>query len=218
MSDNQLQRVQWLSVQFEGLRTFNDVAQSDAAALDTALNLQKQAEHTRLHQQGLRAQADDFARAHATRPFFKRMLSSRAPERMLRAQAEQLSATVQQLGEMINDLLERIDYTPDDEKERKALLKELRAEKKELQVQKREIAAQKREINHAARSASAGAGRQFFGLIYDSTMAAAERRAIRRQKIAELAPYENAKMAVERQILDLDRRIAWVERFGKGED
>ena len=219
MNDNELVRAQHLCAQFDGLRTFDDVARWDAAALDTALNLQKVAEQTRLHQQGLYAQADELARARAAAPFFKRMFSSRAPERTLRIEAEHISAMLQQLGQMIDDLLERIDYTPNDEKERKALLKELRAEKKELQVQKREIAAHKRAVNHAARAASASAGIQqgWIFTTYDSKQAAAERRAIRRQKIADLAPYENAKTLIERQILDLDRRIMWVERFGKGE-
>lgn len=220
MSNEQLVHVQRLCAQFDGLRTFDDVEKWDAAALDTALNLQKLAENMRLQQQGVSAQAEELARAHAAAPFFKRMFSSRAPERALRAQAGQLSATLQHLGQMIDGLLERIDYTPNDEKERKALLKELRAEKKELQVQKREIAAHKRAVNHAARAASASAGinQGWIFTTYDSKQAAAERRAIRRNKIAELAPYENAKTIIERQILDLDRRIMWVERFGKGED
>ncbi len=220
MSHEQLVRVQWLCAQFDGLRTFNDVAQWDAAALDAAMNLQRVAEQTRLHHQGLVAQADDLARTRAATPFFKRLFSSRNPELVLRGQADQLAATLQQLGVMINDLLERIDYTPNDEKERKALMKELRSEKKELQHQKKEIAAQKRAINHAAREASATAGitQGWIFTHYDSKQAASERRAIRRQKIAMLAPHENAKTVIERQILDLERRIMWVERFGKGED
>lgn len=220
MSHDQLVRVQQLCAQFDGLRTFDDAEKWDAAALDSAMNLQKLLEHTRLHQQGLLAQADELARARASTPFLKRLFSSRSPERTLRAEAEQLSATLQQLGMMINDLLERIDYTPNDEKERKALLKELRTEKKELQLQKKEVTAQKRAINQAARAASASAGvtQGWIFTTYDSKQAASERRAIRRDKIAQLAPYENAKTLIERQILDIDRRIVWVERFGKDED
>jgi hypothetical protein len=213
-------RVQRLCAQFDGLRTFDDVAQWDAAALDAALNLQRLAEQTRLHHQGLVVQADELARTRAATPFFKRLFASRSPELALRGQADQLAATLQQLGVMINDLLERIDYTPNDEKERKALIKELKAEKKELQHQKKEIAAQKRAINQAAREASANAGitQGWIFTTYDSTQAASERRAIRRQKIAMLAPHENAKTAIERQIIDLERRIMWVERFGKGDE
>ena len=220
MSHDQLVRVQWLCAQFDGLRTFDDVEKWDAAALDAALNLQKLAEQTHLHQQGLVGQAEELARARAATPFFKRLFSSRSPELTLRGQADQLAATLQQLGVMINDLLERIDYTPNGEKERKALLKELRAERKELQHSKKEIAAQKRAINQAAREASATAGinQGWIFTTYDSKQAAAERRAIRRQKIAMLAPHENAKTVIERQILDIERRIMWVERFGKGED
>lgn len=220
MSDDQLVRVQRLCAQYDGLRTFDDVEKWDAAALDAALNLQKLAEQTRLHQQGLVAQADDLARTRAATPFLKRLFTSRNPELTLRGQADQLAATLQRLGVMINDLLERIDYTPNDERERKALIKELRAEKKELQLAKKEIAAQKRAINQAARDASASAGinQGWIFTTYDSKQAASERRAIRRQKIAMLAPHENAKTVIERQILDLERRIMWVERFGRGED
>lgn len=220
MSQEQLVRVQRLCAQFDGLRTFDDVETWDAAALDAALNLQRLAEHTRLHQQGLLAQADELVRERAAAPFFKRLFSSRKPELALRGQAGQLAATLQQLGLMINDLLERIDYTPNDEKERKALIKELRAEKKELQLAKKEIAAHKRAINQAAREASASAGinQGWIFTTYDSKQAASERRAIRRQRIAVLAPHENAKTVIERQILDLERRIMWVERFGKDAD
>jgi hypothetical protein len=41
LSNEQIVRVQWLCAQFDGLRTFDDVEKWDAAALDTALNLQK---------------------------------------------------------------------------------------------------------------------------------------------------------------------------------
>jgi hypothetical protein len=220
VSHDQLVRVQRLCAQYDGLRSFDDVAQWDAAALDAAMNLQRLADQTLLHHQGLVTQADDLARARAATPFFKRLFSSRNPELALRGQADQASAVLRQLGAMINDLLERIDYTPNDEKERKALLKELKAEKKELQLQKKEIAAQKREINQAAREASAKAGlhQGWIFTTYDSKQAASERRAIRRQKLATLAPHENAKTLIERQILDIERRIVWVERFGKGED
>ena len=221
MSHEQLVRAQQrLCTEYDGLRTFDDVARWDAEALDTAMNLQKLSEDLRLHQQGLVVRADDLARAHAATPFFGRMFKSRKPERELRVELDQTAAVLQRLGEVIGDLLERIDYTPNDEKERKALLKELKAEKKELQLQKREIAAQKREINQAAREASATAGlhQGWIFTTYDSKQAASERRAIRREKIAMLAPHENAKTLIERRLLDLERRIVWVERFGKGED
>jgi len=220
VSENPLAHVQRLCAQFDGLRTFDDANHWDAAALDAAKSLQTLLEQTQIHQQGLVAQADELARAHTAAPFFKRMFRSRAPEHTLRGEADQLSATLHQIGVMINDLLERIDYTPNDEKERKALLKELRVEKKELQVQKREIAAQKRAVNQAAREASAHAGinQGWIFSTYDSKQAASERRGIRRQKISQLAPYENAKTVIDRQILDIDRRIMWIERFEKGED
>lgn len=68
---------------------------------------------------------------------------------------------------------------------------------------------EKREINRAAREASANAGHFY----YDSKAAAAERRAIRRQRAADLAPIEDKAAFIDQQIRDIDRRLIWVERF-----
>jgi hypothetical protein len=204
-----------LRAAFDGLRTFEQVAQWDAAATALAQQLQRALEISQQHHQGLLAQADEARRQHVAKPFFKRLFG-RSSEPEIRAQANQVHGHRENLGMLINELLELIDYTPNDDKECKELLKELRGDKKELQVKKREIAAQKRAINHAARAASATAGRT--GIIfvtYDSKLAAAQRRAIRRDRMAALAPHEDQQHAIEHEIIALDRRILWLERFGK---
>lgn len=215
MSGDLIARVHQLRAHFDHLRTFTDVAHWDAAATALAADLDRAIREMRAHCDGLMAQADQHARAHAVLPFFKRLFSSQGEQRALRSQAADAHQAINHIGAAMNDLLECIDYTPNDEKERKALLKELRAEKKELQLQKREIAAEKREINQAARNASANAGRFLF--MYDAKMAARERRAIRRDRVGQLAPLDDARHAIERQLRDLERRIMWVERFGKEE-
>jgi len=215
MSSDALERFQRLRAQFDHLRTFDDVAHWDAAATSLVAELDREASEARSQQQELTAQAEHHARLRAALPFFKRIFAGRKVEVGFRVQATQAEAMIHRLGNATNDLLECVDYTPNDEKERKALLKELRFEKKELQLRKREIAAEKREINREARNASANAGRVLF--MYDAKMAAVERRAIRRDRVAQLAPFEDARVAIDRQIHDLDRRIMWVERFGTDE-
>ncbi|MFN6484215.1 MULTISPECIES: hypothetical protein [unclassified Nostoc] len=118
------------------------------------------------------------------------------------------------LENMAEKLQEAIDFTPNSSKEQKALLKELRHQKKELQLQKREVTANMKLIQAKARSRSVYAGKGFLG-IYNSKLAASERRRIRYQKEAELNPSEDIKAAIERQIMQIDKNILWVERFSE---
>lgn len=116
------------------------------------------------------------------------------------------------LENMAEKLQEAIDFTPNSIKEQKILLKELKQQKKELQLKKRELTANMRSIQADARSRSIYAGRGFLG-IYDSKLAAHERRRIRYQKEEALRPSEDIKAAIDRQILQIDKDILWVERF-----
>ncbi len=204
-------RVHQHAAYFEHLRTFQQVQHWDTAA--AALASELEAAIASLRQQATQhvAHADQLRDERARLPFFKRLFASRAPERQFRGYASSLLQSAHQLGMLMNDLLERIDYTPNDETEQKLLLKELRAERKDLQLEKRELAAEKRAINRAAREASANAGHGIF--FYDSKVAASERRAIRRQRAADLAPVENHAAYIEQQMRDLDRRLVWVELF-----
>lgn len=110
------------------------------------------------------------------------------------------------------ELQELVDFTPNSPEEQKTLLAELRLQKKELQLKKRELAAAMKAIRVDARQKSSEAG-VVFGVFYDRSTAAHQRRHIRYRKEAALKPHEGEKEAVERQLLQIDRDIMWVERF-----
>ncbi|WP_146131602.1 hypothetical protein [Merismopedia glauca] len=118
----------------------------------------------------------------------------------------------QPIENMAEKLQEAIDFTPNSSSEQKLLLKELRQLKKEMQLEKREVAASAKEIREKARLKSIYAGR-VLGVIYNSKIAARERRAIRYAREAEVAPHEDIKAAIERKILQIDKDILWAERF-----
>ncbi|MTJ50517.1 hypothetical protein [Dolichospermum sp. UHCC 0259] len=118
------------------------------------------------------------------------------------------------LASIVEKLQECIDFTPNSIKEQKILLKELKQQKKELQLKKRELTANMRSIQADSRSRSIYAGRSFLG-IYDSKLAAHKRRRIRYQKEEALRPSEDIKAAIDRQILQIDKDILWVERFSE---
>jgi len=118
------------------------------------------------------------------------------------------------LENMALKLQESIDFTPNNSDEQKSLIKELSFTKKELQLQKKEVTANMKNVNEKARSRSVRAGNNFLG-IYNSKMAASERRNIRYQRDAQLRPNEAIKAAIERQILQIEKDILWVKRFTK---
>ncbi len=85
----------------------------------------------------------------------------------------------------------------------------IQVKKKELQLQKREVAGNMKVIRRTSRIESVNAGRMIFR--YSSKIAAYERRAIRYRKEAQLQPYEDSITAIERQLLQIDKDIFWVE-------
>jgi|GEM_PF-4396285 hypothetical protein len=117
------------------------------------------------------------------------------------------------LENMALKLQESIDFTPNNSDEQKALLKELSFTKKELQLQKKEVTSTMKTVNERSRSKSVRAG-NFLG-IYNSKIAASERRNIRYQRDAQLRPNEAKKAAIERQILQIEKDILSVKRFTK---
>jgi hypothetical protein len=107
-------------------------------------------------------------------------------------------------------LSDAIDFTPNSPEEKKALLAELRIHKKELEADKREVALNMSAIRADARQKNADIdGRAS----YDSKSAARDRRQIHYEKEAALQPHEDAKAAIERQIIQVEKDILRVEKF-----
>jgi len=110
-------------------------------------------------------------------------------------------------------LQEKIDISPNNKEEQKALLKELRLQKKELQLEKKEINARMKDIRTTARQKYATAPYTVTGMLGQT---AAQRRALRYNKEAALSPHESARDGIERQISLVEREILWAERFAEG--
>jgi hypothetical protein len=196
--------------QFGALRSFQDVAVWDAAARQAQDGL---AAHGNALQTWVDsalaaiAQADALDEAgHIKRARKKKTAAS------VKAAQEQIEA----LTEAYDALDERVEMTPDNKKAQQAVLRDLRAQKKELQAEKRESRTAAAQVRREARVASAAAGTVW--MFYDAKVAAIQRRRIRREKEAAVAPHEDAASAIERRINALERRITWVARFGDAPD
>jgi len=143
---------------------------------------------------------------------FKRMLGHHEAEHAIEGMISRLRQMRALLPEIINQLQEYLDLTPHNPEEKAQLIKELRHRKKELQAQKREESATMTAIRQEARVKSTHAGKTWLGF-YDSGVAADERRDIRYDKEAALGPHEDAKAAIERQLLRIERDLLWLDEF-----
>lgn len=200
-----------LLARFESLRTFEEVAVWDGLAEAEMDRITAFIDGVEQELRSLAARRDELQRAHEAKGFFVRLFASRAPIAQLDERSSNLRAELLRCSATADDLQERIDMTPDNSREQKALLKELRAQKKELGVQRREVTSGMQEIRAEARDAIANATP---GLFRSRQQSAEMRRRIRQQKEQLLGPQEDAKASIDRQLRALERRIIWVERFG----
>lgn len=148
---------------FSELETFQDVAAWDSRAQDLANQIH--AECDRLT--AFVAKADAVIVTHGRSPSAPKHVHA-AELQKTRDLTKQAKAAVQQLAPLYDDLLQRIDFTPDNKADQQALLKELRSQKKELALQKREQKAAATAVRREARVASSTAGISDLGVLGSS--------------------------------------------------
>lgn len=198
--------------QFAELRTFEDVVRWDAGARKVAWALDDEREEVGKRIEEARAVLTRYQVSNADAPHVSEARIGKALEQIARVQAFLTDTTTS-----IDELLERVDLTPDNAKEQRAILKSLREQRRELQTSKKEARASMADIRREARAAAADAAPSPWDSSYSRKQSAEERRAIRNAKESALRPHEGQVAAIERQMIALDRRISWVQRFGDDE-
>lgn len=148
---------------------------------------------------------------HSEKPFLKRIFGKWKEHRILLPHLKNLNEWRGRLDDLADQIQAAIDMTPNSPEEQKLLIKELKLHKKELQTEKKEVAAEMRAIRVDSRQWSARVTN--YGFRGMSKYAAAERRQIRLNRERELAPHEDVKALIERQILHLERQIIWAEKL-----
>jgi hypothetical protein len=199
-----------LLAEFENLRTFAAATDWDSRAgseVERIVSVIRQLDGERGR---LQSEAQQAERDKADKSLVGRLFSGRGRAKEIEQELAKYQNYRVALQALAERLQEQVDTTPNDAAERATLLKEYKAAKKELQLTKRELGVHMRAISTEARQRSAAAS-DFS--IFGTKVMASERRAIRRQKEAVLAPSEDAKAAIERQLIKLDRQIVWAERF-----
>jgi chromosome segregation ATPase len=203
----------WLLAQIESLSTFRDVAQWDQIAEQEVqrieIYLTKLAVHEAKLVQAQRQANEDRRKA----PFLKRLFGSRRLVAALESAIDKATHMRQSLEKFMDALEAAIDKTPNSTEEQREMLKQLCLLKKELTQQKGEINTTMREIHAEARqhTVRVGSGPGLF--LSTPTNRRLHRMSIRLEQEAALAPHEDTKAAIERQLFIVNRAIIWVERF-----
>jgi hypothetical protein len=140
-------------------------------------------------------------------PLMKRLFASRQGEEEHLKKIGQIDQRIASAGEAISQLLERIDRTPNSSTLQKEMLSDFRAQKMDLTTDKREVNEEMRLIHTKARQDSASLSGA------NAESARTKRMKIRQQEERALNPHEDARAAIERQLIDVERRINWVSRF-----
>jgi hypothetical protein len=146
------------------------------------------------------------------RSFWKQVFGNHDSENLIASRLSGLRQRKIRLLQMIAELQNAIDFTPNTPQEKELLVKELHHRRKELQAQKREATAVMTAIRQEARVKSVHAGETLFGF-YDSSLAADQRRGIRYSKEAALKPHEDEKAAIERQLIRIEKDLLWIEQI-----
>ena len=153
--------------------------------------------------------------ARTALPFFKRVIAARGDEKSLEDNIAQAAKGIASVDKAIDTLYDLVDRTPTSKGEQTQMLKELRQQKKELAVQKRSINENMRAARTKTRQEMSEWTGVQGGMLGD--VARMKRASIRRQKETALHPQENARAAIERQLIEIDKRFTWVSRFS-GDD
>ena len=154
--------------------------------------------------------------------FFRRRKAEPQPESHLEAAplAEPESVEPQPVEEwavgvtLLDDGTVRMKWDSVDEA--KLAIKQLRLKKRELNIQKRSVNAEMKELRLERREQVAQQGSKMrgggkFGQFVRASQTAG-RDHDRRQHVARLAPYEQAKADIDRQITNVDMIIARIEQ------
>lgn len=202
-----------LMAEYKDLLTFEQVASWDQRAGSEVESIVRVIRETESMLAGIPQRLEQAKQEYAEENILTRLFSGRKSEKALVQLDESLRGYKTTLEGLASDLQEAIDFTPNSPADQASLLKELKARKKELQIKKREVAAEMKAIRTGATKQSAEAGMLFGGALYDRKIAATQRRSIRYNKEAVLRPHENAKSAIERQIIQIDRDVLRVEKI-----
>lgn len=205
-----------LLTRFKNLSKFEEAAVWDGDAEAVLKLVEQYNERIRKFISSQEQALEELKSSRASQSFAKKMFASRKDEKSIETDLAAARKGIEENEETIDTLYELMDRTPSSKAEQAEMLKEFRQLKKELTTEKRAVNEEIRAIRAEARQKTTRmtgiSGSGFMG-----SAARYSRASIRYQKESALRPNEDAKAAIERQLINIEKRINWVSRFS-GDD
>jgi hypothetical protein len=142
---------------------------------------------------------------HAAKPFLTKFFVRRKEQKQWLAEQSRLAREKAHIENIIDQFESAIDFSPDTLAELMELIEECKLQKSELLAEKKAVKAQMSSIRVEARQQTANTNYGKYGK--------GDRRRIRLNKASALQPQESQKAAIERQIIQLDQTINWLEKI-----
>jgi hypothetical protein len=148
---------------------------------------------------------------HSKKTFFARNFTLDTTSLNFKKEMQNIEASKLILQDLRDQLEYWIETTPDDAKEAKAMIAELKLAKKELGTQKKEVRNEIKQVKSQARVMNTKiAGRFVFS---SPKLRKWQRHNVRVAKENAVSPLEQMILDMDREMIDIDRMIAWIERI-----
>ena len=194
-----------LATEIKNLRNLDEIAEWDKKATAEIEIMRSSLRAIEGKQQNITQSLALEKQEHEAKPFLSKLFDGRKEQKRLLAEQTRLASESTKIENLIDQFETAIDFTPDSPDDLKELIKECKQRKKELQTEKKAVSAQMTSIRVEARQRNANTISGKYGKW--------DRRSIQLNKESALKPHESEKASIERQIIQLDRIIVWLERF-----
>ena len=205
-----LDKTNILLKQIAEITSFDAVAKWDNEAKGVLELLKKAFEEANGIEEILKKDLTSLEIKYKNLPFYKKFFYNKKMEKAILVKIEEIRNTKDTHTRCINFLEEWIEKTPDDKNQADLMLKELKLMKKELTTAKKEISAQIKDINNKARMENAQVSTEYFSSAKSKQL---QKIQIRMNKENSLLSQQDQKAAMDKQIIDIEKLINWVERI-----
>ena len=184
---------------FEEIAEWNNKATAEVKVMHSILRAIEE------KQQKVTRNLSEEQQEHAAKAFIPKLFGARKEQKRWLVERSRLAREKAHIEGLIDQFESVIDFTPDSPDELKGLIEECKKQKMELLTEKKSVNAKISSIREDARQQTANTNYGNYGK--------GDRRRIRLNKESALRPAESQKMAIKRQVTELDQIITWLERF-----
>jgi chromosome segregation ATPase len=184
---------------FDEIAEWNKKAMAEEEVMHSILRAIEEKQQTAV--QGLSLAQQE----HKAKSFINKLFDASKEQKRWLAEQSRLAREKAQIENLIDQFESAIDFLPDTFDDLKELINKCKQQKEDLLTEKKAVNAQMSSIRVDAKQQTANTNYGKYGK--------GDRRRIRLNKDSALRPQESQKKAIERQIIQLDQIIIWLERF-----